>query len=179
MAADKRGNKTVKDLFLSLAVLSVVVAVIYLFIPHDSKADPVKPITYSVELGQARRDAPYKVAGPEGLGARWRPTSVTYSAADPHKVTWHLGFVDPEQQYVAIEQSNGDPDAFIAEVTLGAHRDGTRTVSAGGQVWERWAGKRYDALVRKEQGVTTIVLGTGPDGQLTQMAAALRERGGR
>jgi hypothetical protein len=174
VAADKRGNTTVKDLILSLAVLGVVVAVIYLFIPHDSKADPVKPIGYSVELAQARRDAPYKVAGPEGLSARWRATSVTYNAADPHNVTWHVGFVDPEQQYVAVEQSNGDADPFIKEVTLKAHRDGTRTVSAGGQVWERYAGTRYNALVRKEPGVTTIVLGTGPDSQLTQMAAALR-----
>lgn len=179
VAADKRGNKTVKDLVLSLMVLSVVVAVIYIFIPHDSKADPVKPISYSVELGQARRDAPYKVAGPEGLSAMWRATSVQYNAVDPHKVTWHIGFVDPEQQYVAIEQSNGDPDPFIAEVTLDAHRDGTRTVTAGGQVWEHWTGKRYTALVRKEPGVTTIVLGTGPESQLTQMAAALKERSGQ
>lgn len=179
VAADKRGNKTIRDLGLSLLVLGIVVAVIYLFIPHDSKADPVKPISYSVELGQARRDAPFKVAGPEGLSARWRATSVTYSAADPHKVSWHLGFVDPEDQYVALEQSNGEPAPFIAEVTLGAHRDGSRTVSAGGQVWERWTGKRYTALVRKEQGVTTIVLGTGPDSQLTQLAAALQERNGQ
>nr|WSX77072.1 DUF4245 domain-containing protein [Streptomyces sp. NBC_00899] len=179
VAADKRGNKTVRDLVLSLMVLSVVVAVIYIFVPHDSKADPVKPITYSVELGQARRDAPFKVAGPEGLSAQWRATSVTYDGADPHKVSWHLGFVDPEQQYVAIEQSNGPADPFIAEVTLGAHRDGSRTVTAGGQVWERWTGKRYTALVRKDQGATTIVLGTGPDSQLTQMAAALRERSGQ
>ncbi|WUH91234.1 DUF4245 domain-containing protein [Streptomyces sp. NBC_00433] len=179
VAADKRGNKTVRDLVLSLVVLSAVVAVIYIFVPHDSKADPVKPISYSVELGQARRDAPFKVAGPEGLSALWRATSVTYDGADPHKTSWHIGFVDPEQQYVAIEQSNGDPAAFISEVTLGAHRDGTRTVSAGGQVWEHWTGKRYTALVREETGVTTIVLGTGPEGQLTQMAAALRERGGQ
>lgn len=179
MAADKRGNKTVRDLVLSLLVLGVVVGVIYIFVPHDSKADPVRPISYSVELGQARRDAPYKVAGPEGLSAKWRATSVTYDGADRHKVTWHLGFVDPEQQYVAIEQSNGDPDAFITEVTLDAHRDGNRTVAAGGQVWEHWTGKRYTALVRKEQGVTTIVLGTGPQSQLTQMVSALRELGGK
>ncbi|WSR62422.1 DUF4245 domain-containing protein [Streptomyces sp. NBC_01198] len=179
VAADKRGNKTVRDLVLSLVVLSVVVAVIYLFVPHDSKADPVKPISYSVELGQARRDAPFKVAGPEGLSAQWRATSVDYNAADPHKVSWHIGFVDPEQQYVAVEQSNDVPADFIAAVTLNAHRDGSRTVTVGGQVWERWTGKRYTALVRKEQGVTTIVLGTGPDSQLTQMAAALQERSGQ
>lgn len=178
VAADKRGNKTVRDLLLSLVVLGVAVFAIYLFIPHDSHADPVTVVPYSVELGQARRDAPYPVAGPEGLGADWRSTSVTYNAADPKNVTWHVGFVDPAQQYVAIEQSNGAADAFVSSVTLGSHRDGTRTVSAGGHTWERWTGGRYTALVRTDAKATTVVLGTAPDAQLTQMAAALQERGG-
>jgi len=178
VAADKRGNKTVQDLLLSMAVLGVVVAVIYVFVPHDSKADPVKQVGYSVELGQARRDAPFKVAGPEGLGPDWRATSVQYDAADPGNVRWHLGMVDPEQEYVAVEQSNGAADRFIGEVTRNAHRDGDRTVTAGGLVWDRYAGKRYNALVREDEGVTTVVLGTGPDAQLMRMAAALRESGG-
>jgi hypothetical protein len=179
VAADKRGGKTVRDLILSLVVLGVVVFAIYLFIPHDSHADPVKAVPYSVELGQARRDAPYPVAAPEGLGADWRSTSVTYGSADPRNVTWHIGFVDPEQQYVAVEQSNGPAAAFVGSVTIGSHRDGTRTVAAGGYAWERYTGGRYTALVRKEPHVTTVVLGTAPDAQLQQMAAALRESGGR
>jgi hypothetical protein len=150
---------------------------IYLFIPHDSKADPVKAETvgYTVELQQARRDAPYQVAGPEGLGAGWRATSVSYTASDRKNVTWHLGFIDPEQQYVAVEQSNGDPGDFISEVTLDSHRDGDRTVTAGDLTWERYTGGRYTALVRKEHGVTTVVLGTAPDSQLRRLAASLRE----
>ena len=178
VAADKHGSKTVRDLLLSLVVLGFVVSVIYIFIPHDSHADPVKVVPFSVELGQARRDAPYPVAGPEGLGAEWRSTSVTYNAADPKNVTWHIGFVDPEQQYVAVEQSNGPSDAFVASVTLNSHRDGTRTVSAGGHTWERWTGGRYTALVLKDPKVTTVVLGTAADTQLEKMAAALQERGG-
>jgi hypothetical protein len=179
VAADKRGNKTLVDLVLSMIVLGFVVFLIYLFIPHDSSADPVKPITYSVELGQARRDAPYPVGAPEGLGANWRATSVTYDAADPKNTTWHLGFVDPSQQYVAIEQSNGPAEGFITSVTIGSHRDGARTVSAGGHTWESYTGGRYTALVLKEQHVTTVVLGTAPNAQLTQMAAALKESGGQ
>ncbi|WP_322899721.1 DUF4245 domain-containing protein [Actinacidiphila rubida] len=178
MAADKRGNKTVRDLLLSLVVLGFVVFVIYLFIPHDSHADPVKVVPFSVELGQARRDAPYPVAGPEGLSAEWRSTSVTYNAGDPKNVTWHVGFVDPDEQYVAIEQSNGAADPFVASVTLGSHPAGGGTVTAGGHTWERYTGGRYTALVRKEPKVTTVVLGTAPQSQLTQMAAALQERGG-
>jgi Protein of unknown function (DUF4245) len=179
VAADKRGSKTVRDLGLSLVVLGFAVFVIYLFIPHDSHADPVQNVPFAVELGQARRDAPYPVAGPEGLGAHWRSTSVTYDSADPRHVTWHIGFVDPQQQYVAVEQSNGPAEPFISQVTLKSHRDGTRTVTIGGQVWERYTGGRYDALVRKQPGHTTVVLGTATDAQLRAMAAALREEGGR
>jgi hypothetical protein len=178
VAADKRGNKNLRDLVLSMTVIGAVSALIYVFIPHDSKADPTKPVTFSVELGQARRDAPYKVAGPEGLPATWRPTSVTYNAADPANVTWHIGFVDPQDEYVAVEQSNAAAGPYIKDVTFGAHRDGNRTVTAGGLVWDRYAGPKYNALVRKEQGVTTVVLGTGKDAELTTMAAALKERGG-
>lgn len=178
VAADKRGNKTIRDLVLSLVVLGAVVFAIYLFIPHDAGADPVagRTVDYGVELQQARRDAPYPVAGPEGLGKGWRATSVDYQGTDRENVTWHLGFVDPEQQYVAVEQSNGDPAAFIGQVTLDSHRDGHRTVAAGGQTWQRYTGGRYTALVREESGVTTVVLGTGPDAQLRRLADALNYR---
>lgn len=178
VAADKRGSKTIRDLVLSLIVLGLVVFVIYLFIPHDSKADPVQVIPFNVELGQARRVAPYPVAGPEGLGADWRSTSVEYSPTDPKNITWHIGFVDPKQEYVAVEQSNGPADAFISSVTIDSHRDGTRTVRAGGLTWQRYTGGRYTALVRKDPHVTTVVLGTAPDAQLMQLAAALKESGG-
>ncbi|MEV6005219.1 DUF4245 domain-containing protein [Streptomyces sp. NPDC051976] len=178
VAADKRGNKTVRDLVLSLVIIGAVVGLIYIFIPHDSKADPTVPVSFSVELGQARRDAPYAVAGPEGLSAGWRATSVQYDASDSTNVTWHIGFLDPEKQYIAVEQSNATADPYISSVTFGAVRDGNRTVTAGGLVWDSYKGSKYNALVRKEKGVTTIVLGTGTEGQLTQMAAALRERGG-
>lgn len=159
-----------------MAVLGVVVAGIWwLFIPHDAGADPVHPVGYRVELGQARRDAPFPVAAPEGLGKSWQATSVTYSGADPKRVTWHLGMVDPEREYAAVEQSNsGSVDAFVRNVSLGAHRDGTRTVTADGMVWERWDGSRYDALVHRGAGVTTVVTGTAPTARLAELAAALR-----
>jgi len=179
VAADKRGNQTLRDLVLSMIVLGVVVFAIYLFIPHDSNADPVKVVSYSVELGQARRDAPYPVAAPEGLSADWRSTSVTYDASNPNNVTWHIGFMDPEQQYVAIEQTNGPADAFIASVTINSHLDATHTVTVGGHTWQTYTGGRYTALVRKDPTATTVVLGTGTQAQLTQMAAALKESGGQ
>ena len=67
VAADKqRGTQTVRDMLISLAVILLAAWVIYLFIPHDEEADPVRPVSYRVELDSARRAAPYPVAAPLG-----------------------------------------------------------------------------------------------------------------
>jgi hypothetical protein len=172
-----RGRQTVRDLVLSMAVIGVVVAVIYIFVPH-SEGDPVKTVSYSVELGQARRDAPYAIAAPVGLGKDWRATSVSYDASDSKAVTWHLGFVDPQDEYAAVEQSNADGAAdFIDAKTFAAVRHGSRTVD--GVRWARYEGSKYDALVREKDGVTTVVTGTAPFARLARLAAALEERGGQ
>ncbi|WP_269853894.1 DUF4245 domain-containing protein [Streptomyces sp. RPT161] len=167
-----RGKQTVRDMVLSIAVIGVLVAGIYVFVPH-SGGNPVKTVSYQVELGQARRAAPYPVAAPEGLSSQWRATSVSYDGSDPKNSQWHLGFIDPENQYVAVEQTNGDPQTFISDKTQqSSQQGGSQTVA--GQAWQRYDGGRYRALVRQHGGATTVVLGTAPYDQLAQMAAALR-----
>ena len=84
-----KGKQTVWDMVRSLAVIGVVVAGIYIFIPHDEKADPTRVVDYRVETVTARRAAPYPVAAPVGLGADWRATSVTYERKNADG--WHLG----------------------------------------------------------------------------------------
>ncbi|MEU0924453.1 DUF4245 domain-containing protein [Streptomyces malaysiensis] len=178
-----RGKETVRDMVLSLAAIGVVAAAIYLFgIPHDegAKGAGVKTVDYRVELDTARRAAPYPVAAPEpgSLPEGWRATSVTYrpGAAEDGAV-WHLGFLDQDQEYVAVEQSDGKPVPFVEEVTQQA-RETKRTERIDGKEWIRYEGDKYDALVRKEPGVTTVVTGTAGHGQLTKMAAALTEKKG-
>ncbi|MDI5970013.1 DUF4245 domain-containing protein [Streptomyces sp. SL13] len=172
--AEQRGKQTVRDMVLSIAVIGVVVAGVYVFIPRSGH-DPVHPVSYRVELDLARRAAPYPVAGPSGLSRQWRATSVSYDGADPRADHWHLGFIDPQNQYAAIEQTNAGAASFIASVTQQSHRDGTQTVS--GTTWQRYGGGRYRALARTTTGAhggTTVVLGTAPYSQLAQLAGALR-----
>ncbi|MGW3496998.1 DUF4245 domain-containing protein [Streptomyces sp. NPDC001020] len=171
MAGMKGKQKTVRDMILSLALIGLMAGVIYLFIPHDDHAPDLKRIDYRVELIGARRAAAYPVAAPEGLPDTWKATSVRYQA-EPSS-TWHLGFQDPEGQYVAVEQSTGKASEFIADVTKGAQ--GTKvTQDIGGRQWQRYTGGRYDALVLKDNGSTTLVAGTASFVQLTKMAEALR-----
>ncbi|MET7766446.1 DUF4245 domain-containing protein [Streptomyces sp. NPDC005393] len=183
-----RGKETVRDMVLSLAAIGVVAAGIYVFgIPHDEggRGAGVKTVDYRVELDTARRAAPYPVAAPQpgALPKGWRATSVTYrptapgSGAGEGGAVWHLGFLDPGQQYVAIEQSDGRAVPFIDDVTQQA-RETKEKRRIDGKEWIRYEGDKYDALVHREPGVTTVVTGTASYGQLTKMAAALTSEKG-
>ncbi|WP_225842850.1 DUF4245 domain-containing protein [Streptomyces albus] len=176
MAADKkRGAQTARDMVISLAVIVLAAWVIYLFVPHDESKDPVKPVSYRVELASARRAAPYPVAAPQGLPKEWRATSVRYTADGPTGAAWHLGFMTPDNEYAAVEQSDDErPGRFIDEVTQGAEKTG-KTQQAGGTEWTRYTGSKYDALVAKsEDGKSvTVVTGTATFQQLGTLAGSL------
>ncbi|MGX2994774.1 DUF4245 domain-containing protein [Streptomyces sp. JNUCC 64] len=165
------GKQSVRNMMLSLSVTVLLSGFVWLFLPHDGDKDPVlKPVDYRVELLTARRAAPYPVAAPEGLAEQWKPTSVRYRGAQSDH--WHLGFRSPDNKYVAVEQSTDKPSAFVDRVTRGARDTGTRQ-TVGGEPWQRYEGDRYDALVRTEDGATTVVLGSASFTRLAMMAGAL------
>jgi Protein of unknown function (DUF4245) len=165
-----RGKQTVRGMIQSMAVICAVAGVIYIFVPHDDSMDPTPAVDYRVELVTARRAAPYPVAAPAGLPETWKPTSVTYKGHENN--AWHLGFLDPDGQYVAVEQSTAPAGKYVPKVTQQATRT-ERTQQVGGATWERWEGPKYDALVRTDKGATTVVTGTASFERLAQMAAAL------
>lgn len=189
-----KGLKSVRDMVLSMAVIVAGSLVLYGTLPNDEDQDPVREISYEAELATAGRAAPYELVAPQGLGERWRATSVSYKAQSEHGAVWHLGFIAPSEQYAALEQGNGDERKFIAKVTHGA-KETAKSDTVNGEDWVRYEGEKYNALVRKsadadrpasaskesaggdavnEKGpVTTVVTGTASYAQLKQLAAAL------
>ncbi len=170
-----RGKQTVRGMFQSMAVICAFAGVIYLFVPHDENADPLQPVDYRVELVTAQRAAPYPVLAPEGLPEDWRPTSVSYSRQNDD--SWHLGYLTPEREYVAVEQSTAPAGKYIVKVSHEA-RDTGEVQQVAGRPWQRWEGPKYDALVLREDGVTTVVTGTASFERLGEMAAALKAKQG-
>ncbi|MFI9628112.1 DUF4245 domain-containing protein [Streptomyces sp. NPDC052042] len=170
--ASKRGKQTVRGMFLSMAVATGAAGFAYIFIPHGGNANPVPAIDYRVELLTARHAAPYPVAAPDGLAKDWKPTSVSY---DHEKgSSWHLGFLDPDGKYVAVEQSTSSPvDKYVTEVSQDA-KDTGRTQQVAGEAWQHWKGDKYDALVRQDKDTTTVVTGSASTERLAEMAAALK-----
>ncbi|MFE9402689.1 DUF4245 domain-containing protein [Streptomyces sp. NPDC006530] len=176
MAGTRSSKQTVRNMLQSLAVIGIAAAVIYVFIPHDeSDAPPLKPVNYTVELSTVRRAAPYPVAAPVGLPDqhKWRATSVSYDGAKNN--AWHLGFLDPQNQYVAIEQSTAPFEKYVAEVSKNATKT-DKSQKIAGATWTYWDGPKYDALVRQDQGSTTVVTGTAPYEQLVTMAGSLESK---
>ncbi|MER6632447.1 DUF4245 domain-containing protein [Streptomyces sp. NPDC000987] len=170
MAGSNGKQKTVRDMILSLGLIGIAAAVIYVFIPHDDSAPDIKRVDYRIELITARRAASYPIAAPEGLPETWKATSVRFRG--DHFDSWHLGFHTPDDQYVQIEQSTQKPAVFIDEASQGA-RATEVTQKIDGRTWKRYSGGRYDALVLPGKNSTTVVAGTGSFGQLTEMVRAL------
>ncbi|MEU9732266.1 DUF4245 domain-containing protein [Streptomyces sp. NPDC048002] len=172
MAGTNAKKQSVRNMVLSLAVTILAAGVVYVFIPHDDSAPDVPRVDYRVELLTARRAASYPVAAPEGLAQEWKATSVRFRGDEAD--LWHLGYHAPDGEYVQVEQSAHEKTkVFIDEATQGA-KETRATQEIGGETWTRYAGGRYDALVLKADGSTTVVAGTGSFGQLAEMAGALR-----
>jgi hypothetical protein len=173
VAGSNGKQKTVRDMVLSLGLISVMAGVIYLFIPHDDSAPEVKKVDYRVEMLTARRAASYPVVAPVGLPDTWKATSVRFDGEQFD--AWHLGFHTPGGEYVQIEQSTQKPATFIDEASQGGEET-KATEEIGGRTWTRYTGGRYDALVHRGDGATTVVAGTGSYAQLTEMAKALQTK---
>ncbi|WP_326664825.1 DUF4245 domain-containing protein [Streptomyces canus] len=171
MAGSNGKQKTVRDMILSLGLIGIAAAVIYVFIPHDDSAPDIKTVDYRVELLTARRAASYPVAAPEDLPAGWKATSVRFQGDQFD--AWHLGFQAPGDQYVQVEQSTQKPSTFIDEASQGGEVT-KQTQQIAGRTWTRYTGGRYDALVHTADGATTVVAGTGSFAQLAEMAKSLK-----
>lgn len=169
--AKKRGLETVRDMVFSLGAVGIVVVLLLLFGRH-SEQDPVKPIDYTLQFQQASQVAPYPLLAPEGLPERWRATSADFDGVDPAQTTWHIGFINPAEEYAAVEQTNGTPDAFVKDKGKNGKAGGAFDVA--GEPWKSYEGPKYRSLVRVQNGVTTVVTGTATYQDLATLAAALR-----
>ena len=167
-----RGFETLGDMVRSLAVVFLFVAFLLVLTPRRH-FDAVKEIDYTAELRAARTSAPYDVLAPVGLPDRWRATSARLEREDD-AVTWHLGFVTPQDEYAALAQSDGDPLDFLDRQTNSGTLLGS--VEVDGVQWQRYyrQAKNARALVRTSGEALVVVAGTAQFAELQELAAALR-----
>jgi len=167
--SSERTKRGLRDLVLSLAVVGLFVAFLFVVVWRPSP-DPVRTVDPAPVLLSAREQAGYPVYAPTGLTGNWRATSARFEA-DGDATVWFLGYVTPDDQYIAVAQTDGDAKNFIEEQTLDGSPDGEMTVD--GQVWQRYTTTDQRSLVRSSDGSTVVVTGSVSYEQLADFAGRL------
>jgi hypothetical protein len=160
-----------------VGAMTVLLAVVLAFVGfraliRDDPEPSVGPVEYAgvAELAQARVD--FDVLSPTTLPAGWRATSARHTETPPQ--SWHLGLLTDDNRYVGLEQARRPaPDMVSDFVDEDAVDEGSVTID--GRTWTVFSDRGSDtALVRRERGVTTLVVGTVSQEELVDYVRTLR-----
>ena len=166
---------------ISMAVLIIPIALITWFFTIDPE-----PVVEAVDpgpvLARAAEESPYPVLSPVDLPGEWTPTRVDWAADGDRWITdepavgnsWRLGYLAPNDIYVAIQQRDRAVAGFLRDVTREGAPDGSTTEIAGRR-WERWvsADDRTRSLVWRDGEMAAVVAGDADFDQLEAFAGTL------
>ncbi len=138
---------------------------------HSPVDDPARTVDYSASLAIAREQAPFHVVFPAPVPPGLRATSVGWDGLG-RRVSWHVGFVTPDKDYVGLYQGNGPAATFVAASTPATDRGAPVTIE--GETWQSLTNgaQGETALVRTANGVTTVVTGTVDEAELAAFVRA-------
>lgn len=159
------------------ALVAVLLAIAFVWglsrFQHHSPPNPADTIDYSATLSTAQHKAPFHLLSPQPEPKGWRATSADFTPRR-HTTSWHLGFLTDNGEYVGLEQST----KFRKELMTGKTRadQPKGTVRIDGTTWHEFVSSDggETALVRRDQGVTTLVTGTASLAALKTFVRALR-----
>lgn len=179
MARSPRNSSAVHMLVAMLVLLVPVVGLTWMF-TRDPQPQ-VAAIEYRPVAEQAAAEASYPVLVPANLPdgwvatrARWTPTGRPGVGGDPVPGdTWQLGFLSPQETYLALDQRDAAVEPFVADVTRSGRADGESAVA--GRAWQRYTSSdgRTRSLVLREDEDVAIVSGDVPYEALEAFASTL------
>jgi hypothetical protein len=173
VAGRPRGFETVGDMLRSLAVVGGFVAVLMLITlrqtpDQDRSVDPDPVVAAAVEV------APFPASVPPATPDGWRPTSARVTPPESDPFSWYVGYITPEDRFVAVTESDGSRESFLGEIGVEGEAEGASLVA--GTPWQRLDDPDglHRALVREQNDVITVVTGTASYEVLEDVAASLR-----
>lgn len=184
MARAKKPSTT-SDMIRSLVVILVPLVIITILFTRLPRDYPVKEIDWRPVLTTARTESPFPVLAPVSLPDGWRPTRVTWvKEGEPYlngvpspRNFWQLGFLTPDDVYVALSQGDLRTEDMVKEETREGVSDGDSSLA--GQTWRRVvsADGRTRSLIMIQPEVTTVVSGDLPYEALDAYATTLSPTG--
>lgn len=181
MARGDRNRSNAADMFRSLAVILLPILVLGAILTVRLDDYPVEPVAVEPVLAQAREESPYPVLVPQQLPQGWVPTRVSWVQTgepalndEPSPANrWMVGYLDPTETFVAVEQSDGPSEPFVADVSREGLPEAASTVS--GEPWQQLVSPdgRTRSLVDADETVTTVVTGDVGYDELVAFATTL------
>lgn len=175
---DKRRKRlasySVQNMVWSTLAVGVVVLAWWAltFNPQESQRRPPETVATAAYVVE-QAEWPVWVPSP---GEDWVPTVVSYEPLEGVQ-TWHISYVSPEGEYVALHQAADVTSDWSAAVLGDATRVGSVELTGpeGPDTWESHEGsdgsnaERAYVLVPEETGGTTVVLhGTATEAEFQE-----------
>lgn len=159
------------------ALLASLVAVLFLVLVVVRPELPDRAaIDYQAIAAEAGTEVP--LAAPD-LPPEWKANAATFDARPADGVVnWYIGFVTPDEQFVALRQGIDANPTWVANQLSGAPSTGTTTI--GGVVWTVYdrrtakdAGNLAYAMTAQNRTSSFILFGTAGDDEFETLAASL------
>lgn len=172
---------TVRNMVYSMLIVLALVLVWWSLTYNPTEQQP-----RAVEVGStatyAAEQADWPVWVPDP-GDGWTPTVVWFEPVD-ELPTWHVSYVTPEGEYLAIHQAADVTDAWVEEVLAGAGEVGEAELDgpSGERTWTVWqaeSGNAENAWVLGPDGAggaTVAVHGTADQAEAQELLDAVEPR---
>jgi hypothetical protein len=171
-AISSRGERSPRDMALSLAVLLIPIALLLIFYRVVLGGDSPADVDTGPVLQEARQAALFPVAAPSGLDKHWHVASATFRR-QADGATLRLGYVDPSSDPIQLVESNVAPETLLS-AELGKAARPTSTFRTTGGVWRHYTARPGEqALVLAEPTRTIILVGTAEAKNFETLAASL------
>jgi hypothetical protein len=168
-----RMRQSVRDMLLSMLLITGVVVLLWLPFNRGDDVDPVRTVDATEVVTGARALLPWPVLAPDPLPEEWRTTVARLDPAADGETVVELGYLTPEPRFVGLSQSATKQVSFVAEVSASGEEVGTSTIE--GETWQRLESEdgARRSLVRVADGATYVVYSSGDWALLERFTATL------
>lgn len=166
---------------ISMAVILIPLLLITWVFTNDPKPT-IEPVEVAPILTQAQENSPYPILYASDLPGDWVPTRVAWAADNDQWITsqpavgnsWQLGYMAPNNIYVAVQQRDRSVSTFITDVTQDGRQE-SEVSEIAGRTWEHWISRegRSRSLVWRDGEMVAVVTGDTDYAQLDAFVGAL------
>ncbi|OLT17347.1 hypothetical protein BJF80_04225 [Serinicoccus sp. CUA-874] len=182
-APDRRRQRlasyTVRNMVYSTVLVLALVLVWWSLTYNPTEQEP-RRVEVASTAAYAVDQADWPVWVPEP-GQEWSPTVVWFEPLEGVP-TWHVSYVTPEGEYLAVHQADGVTPAWRDAVLSGGEQVGETRLPGpdgerGWQAWEAESGNAQNAWLLEVEGQSTVVVhGTAAEGEARALLESVQAR---